>query len=63
MVGALLGYGLLEFSQVGDYAIIIDTDLTELDRNEENDVNGHFFLLPDPESFDALFSTLGVKVE
>ena len=62
MVGALLGYGLLEFSQVGDYAIIIDTDLTEFDSEEEKDVNGHFFLLPDPESFDTLFSTLGVKV-
>ena len=63
MVGALLGYGLLEFSQVGDYAIIIDTDLTESDSKEEKDVNGHFFLLPDPESFDTLFSTLGVKME
>ena len=63
MVGSLLGYGLLEFSQVGDYAIIIDTDLTESDSKEEKDVNGHFFLLPDPESFDTLFSTLGVKME
>ncbi|WP_148629575.1 chemotaxis protein CheC [Bacillus sp. E214] len=63
MVGALLGYGLLEFSQVGDYAIIIDTDFTESDSREEKDVNGHFFLLPDPESFDTLFSTLGVNME
>lgn len=63
MVGALLGYGLLEFSQVGDYAIIIDTDFTESDSKEEKDVNGHFFLLPDPESFDTLFSTLGVNME
>lgn len=63
MVGAMLGYGLLEFSQVGDYAIIIDTDLTESDSKEEKDVNGHFFLLPDPESFDTLFSALGVEME
>lgn len=63
MVGALLGYGLLEFSQLGDYAIIIDTDLTEFDSKDEEDVNGHFFLLPDPESFDTLFTTLGVKME
>lgn len=63
MVGALLGYGLLEFSQVGDYAIIIDTDFTASDNKEEKDVNGHFFLLPDPESFDTLFSTLGVNME
>ncbi len=63
MVGALLGDGLLEFSQLGDYAIIIDTDLTEFDSEDEKDLNGHFFLLPDPESFATLFTALGVKME
>lgn len=62
MVGAILGYGLLEFSRVGDYAIVIDTDLTELDVKDEKDVNGHFFLLLDPESFHTLFSALGVSL-
>ena len=62
MVGAILDYGLLEFSRVGDYAIVINTDLTEFDVDEENDVNGHFFLLLDPESFHTLFSALGVSL-
>ncbi|PLS16698.1 CheY-P-specific phosphatase CheC [Bacillus sp. M6-12] len=58
MVGAVLSYGLLELSQVSDYAIVIDTELSE--QEEENCVDGHFFLLPDPDSFEIIFAALGV---
>ncbi|WP_078547089.1 chemotaxis protein CheC [Litchfieldia alkalitelluris] len=58
MVGAILGYGLLELSQVSDYAIIIDTEINEVE--DRDSIKGHFFLLPDPDSFDKLFSSLGV---
>lgn len=61
MAGAILGYGLVEFSQVGDFAIIIDTFLSESDVVDEQDINGHFFLLPSPESFGAIFNALGVN--
>ncbi|MEW8971200.1 chemotaxis protein CheC [Mesobacillus jeotgali] len=63
MVGAVISFGLLELSQVSDYAIVIDTALDEEDTQMPDSVNGHFFLLPDPDSFHTIFSALGVKVD
>jgi chemotaxis protein CheC len=61
MIGAILGYGLLEISRVGDIAIVIDTAVHE--ENQPHDsVNGHFFLLPDPDSFESIFQALGVEL-
>lgn len=59
MAGAILTEGLLEISQVMDYAIIIDTTIKELASS--NGVHGTFFLLPDPQSFDKLFQALGIN--
>lgn len=61
MVGAIISFGLIEHSQVSDYAIIIDTSLNEEDSANSESVRGHFFLLPDPESFQTLFEALGVQ--
>ncbi|WP_079508450.1 chemotaxis protein CheC [Mesobacillus jeotgali] len=63
MVGAVISFGLLELSQVSDYAIVIDTALDEEDAQLPESVKGHFFLLPDPDSFNIIFSALGVKVD
>jgi len=60
MVGATISYGLLELSQVSDAAIVIDTVL-EKDQLFADSINGHFFLLPDHEFFDIIFSALGVS--
>ncbi|TCN25597.1 chemotaxis protein CheC [Mesobacillus foraminis] len=62
MAGAIISYGLLEISQTSDFAIVIDTILKEEDteNNPAGDVKGHFFLLPDPESFEIIFQSLGV---
>lgn len=59
MAGAIITEGLLELSQVMDYAIIIDTTINEVDSS--NGVNGKFFLLPDPQSFDQIFKALGIN--
>lgn len=60
MFGAIISYGLLEISKVSDYAIMIDTVL-KTETEEDNDlIKGHLFLLPDPESFEKIFSALGV---
>ncbi|MGE8204059.1 chemotaxis protein CheC [Heyndrickxia sp. NPDC080065] len=59
MFGAIISYGLLEISQVSDFAIVIDTALYEADSLSS--VNGHFFLLPNPESFQIIFQALGVN--
>ncbi|GLI07104.1 MULTISPECIES: chemotaxis protein CheC [Paenibacillus] len=56
MAGAILSYGLLQFGQMGDQALLIDTKF--LDGSDE--VEGHFFLIPDPESFERIFVALGV---
>ncbi len=62
MVGAIVSYGLIELSQVSDYAIVINTALNEDEKSNSETVNGHFFLLPDPDSFHILFESLGVKL-
>lgn len=59
MAGAILSFGLLQFGQMGDHALLIDTAF--LEGNDE--VEGHFFLIPDPESFDKIFAALGVPSE
>jgi chemotaxis protein CheC len=61
MIGAILGYGLIELSRVGDFAIVIDTALHE-ENQVQDSVNGHFFLLPDPDSFEPIFRALGVEM-
>lgn len=57
MAGAILSYGLIQFGQMGDHALLIDTKF--LDGNDE--IEGHFFLIPDPESFNKIFVALGVQ--
>ncbi|MBP1991315.1 chemotaxis protein CheC [Paenibacillus eucommiae] len=57
MAGAILSYGLLQFGHMGDQALLIDTKFLE----GENEVQGHFFLIPDPESFSKIFIALGVE--
>ncbi len=63
MVGAIISFGLIEHSQVCDYAIVIDTALNEDDAPVPEWLRGHFFLLPDPDSFSILFNALGVAAD
>lgn len=58
MFGSIISFGLIEFSQISDHAIVIDTALNEADSSSS--VKGHFFLLPYPESFKTIFRALGV---
>jgi chemotaxis protein CheC len=60
MAAAILSYGLIEFSKLGDYALLIDTSFLDITSGNEASIKGHFFLLPDPGSFAKLFSALGV---
>ncbi len=60
MIGAVLSFGLLELSQVSDHAIVIDTCIQDNSQNT-GEVRGHFFLLPDPDSFPIVFKALGVQ--
>ncbi|WP_151735109.1 chemotaxis protein CheC ['Paenibacillus yunnanensis' Narsing Rao et al. 2020] len=59
MAGAILAYGLLQFGQMGDDALLIDTTFME----GHDEIEGQFFLIPDPESFPKIFRSLGVPFD
>ena len=62
MFGAIISIGLIEISQVSDQVIVINTSIFEEEQQQQNhEVRGHFFLLPDPTSFTTIFTALGVK--
>ncbi|WP_416150928.1 chemotaxis protein CheC [Salipaludibacillus sp. HK11] len=63
MTMALLSVGLVELSEAGDYAIVIDTEINEKDKDNSIQSKGHFFLLPDPDSLDKIFLSLGVHLD
>lgn len=62
MAGALLDYGLLHVSPYSDYVVTIDTTFSE-HENPSQDVHVQVLLLPDTESFQILFSALGVAFD
>jgi len=61
MFGAIISIGLIELSHVSDNVIVINTSIFEDGVEDRETVRGHFFLLPDPDSFDAIFKALGVS--
>lgn len=61
MFGAIISIGLIELSHVSDNVIVINTSIFEEGVEDHETVRGHFFLLPDPDSFDAIFKALGVS--
>ncbi|MBO8176552.1 chemotaxis protein CheC [Aeribacillus pallidus] len=63
MAGAIISYGLMELSQTSDYAIVVDTNIKKDEASDEEAINGHFFLLPDPQSFEVIFQSLGVALD
>ena len=61
MFGAIISTGLIEISEVSDQVIVINTSIFEDGFDNRNEVHGHFFLLPDPDSFTSIFKALGVS--
>lgn len=61
MFGAIISIGLIELSQVSDTVIAINTSIVDEEIGKEEAVQGHFFLLPDPDSFETIFHSLGVS--
>ncbi|HBK68346.1 MAG TPA: CheY-P-specific phosphatase CheC [Firmicutes bacterium] len=57
MVGAILNTILADLGEMGDYAVLIETQLTACDLS----IDGHFFLVPDPGSLNTILDALGVK--
>lgn len=59
MAGAILSIILAQLGQVGDYALVIETEFSA--DTENDDVRGHFFLIPDPGSLSIILDAIGVK--
>ncbi|SYX82823.1 chemotaxis protein CheC [Paenibacillus alvei] len=59
MAGAVLNYGIMQYGEMGDSALLIDTKFLQ----DCDEVQGTFFLIPDPDSFDKIFAALGVPFE
>lgn len=57
MVGAILNSILAQFGDIADTVLVLETRF----KKGEQDVVGHFFLLPGPESLDIILSALGVN--
>ncbi|HLS06501.1 MAG TPA: chemotaxis protein CheC [Bacillota bacterium] len=57
MAGAILTVGLVELSRVSDYAIVINTEINDATIDG---ITGHFFLLPEPQSLEKIFTSLGI---
>lgn len=57
MAGAILSVILIQLGQMGDHALVIETEFT----TEFDGVKGHFFLIPDPGSLNTILAAIGVK--
>ena len=62
MFGAIISIGLIELSQVSDHVIVINTTIFDQENENLDSVHGHFYLLPDPDSFASIFNALGVAL-
>ncbi|WP_129596977.1 chemotaxis protein CheC [Anaerophilus nitritogenes] len=56
MAGAILSVPIIQYGQVGDKVLLIETEFNEGDDN----IKGYFFLVPDVDSFEILLKSLGV---
>ena len=57
MAGAILNVVLLQLGQMGDRAMVIETKFLA----EDDSINGHFFLVPNPGSLNTIVKAVGVE--
>ena len=55
MAGAILSVVLIQLGQMGDHALVIETEF----QADEDGIKGHFFLVPDPGSLDTILTAVG----
>ncbi|TLM63145.1 MAG: chemotaxis protein CheC [Deltaproteobacteria bacterium] len=51
MAGAVVDYVLIDLSQTGSLALMVETDFSGDDQGSRQ-IRGHFFLMPDPQTLD-----------
>jgi len=57
MLGAILSIAMIEYGKIGDSALFLKTQFNDL----AGDINGHFFLIPDYNSYKILLNALGLE--
>ena len=58
MVGAIISIVAIEYSQLGDSVLFLETQFAD----ENSSIAGHFFLIPENESYRVLMESLGVEL-
>ena len=61
MAGAVVDHVLIDLSQSGDFAMMVETDFGG-EPDQDLAIKGHFFLLPDPVTLNIFFSDVGGAV-
>lgn len=56
MAGAILGTFMVEFGQMGDHALLVETEFMV----DEEEIRGNFFLIPGQGSLDSIIAALGL---
>ena len=57
MLGAILSIAMIEYGEIGDSVLFLKTQFNDL----AGDINGHFFLIPDYNSYKMLLTALGLE--
>ena len=56
MVGAIISIVLIEYGKIGDSVLFLKTKFSDVHKS----MNGHFFLIPDFDSYKVLMKSLGL---
>lgn len=57
MLGAIVSIAAVEYGQIGDSVLLLRTRFMDVGK----DISGHFFLIPDYESYAVLMKSLGME--
>ena len=49
---------IAQFGAVADHVLVLETEF----KRDEQEIVGHFFLLPEPGSLDVILASLGVSL-
>ena len=57
MLGAIISIATIEYGMIGDTVLFLKTQFNDL----EGEISGHFFLIPDYNSYKILLNALGLE--
>ena len=57
MLGAIISFATIEYGKIGDTVLLLNTQFNDI----AGDISGHFFLIPDYNSYKILLNALGLE--